>query len=123
MLKNYTPSQRRTEVRYDLVFDDWRGNGFWFPCDMDGNLLNRTNEAAMENYKWCLEHPEKFARFNKVVKQEYTVRDNAHGTCSCGNEVELYNAYDGACECEKCGKWYNLFGQELLPPTDWEEDY
>lgn len=123
MLKNYTPSQRRTEVSYELVFDDGRYNGFCFPCNENGKLLDTKNEAAMSNYKWCLEHPEKFDRFNKVIKQEYTVRDNAHGTCSCGHEVELYNSYDGACQCEKCGKWYNLFGQELLPPTSWEEDY
>ena len=59
--------------------------------------------------------------FNKIIEYEHSIRDNAHGTCECGNEVELYDEYYGACQCEKCGKWYNLFGQELNPPTYWEE--
>jgi hypothetical protein len=29
----------------------------------------------------------------------------------------------GANECPHCGQWYNVFGQELLPPDQWEEDY
>lgn len=29
----------------------------------------------------------------------------------------------GACQCPKCGKWYNIFGQALLDPEFWEDDY
>ncbi len=123
-MKNYTPGEYRTAIDYELVFDDGRNNGFGFPCDRDGKLLEseEQNPAAYENYRKCLEHPERFSRFNKVVQHERTVRDNAHGTCSCGNEVELYNAYNGCCQCEKCGRWYNIFGQELLPPDQWKQD-
>ena len=46
----------------------------------------------------------------------------AIGKCSCGNEFELVDQYAGACECEKCHQWYNLFGQELLPPDKWDMD-
>lgn len=45
----------------------------------------------------------------------------AYGTCHCGGTVELTDEYMGACECPNCGQWYNLFGQELLPPDMWEE--
>ncbi len=45
----------------------------------------------------------------------------AVGRCECGAEVELRNQYMGACECSGCGRWYNLFGQELLPPEQWEQ--
>lgn len=123
MLKNYIPANYHTVTEYELVFDDGRYNGYGFPCDANGKLLDEINEAAVENYKYCLAHPEKFVRFNKVIEQEYRVKDNAHGICSCGNEVELYDLYYGACQCEKCGKWYNLFGQELMPPENWEEEY
>ena len=122
MLQNYIPVKYSKVKRYDIVFDDGYYNGFSFPCNEDGELLNDMNECAVENYKRCLEHPEKFVRFNKVIEQEYTVKDNAHGTCSCGNEVQLYDVYYGACQCDKCGKWYNLFGQELLSPEHWERD-
>lgn len=124
MLRNYTPAEYRTAVDYELVFDDGHNNGFGFPCDRDGKLLEsmEQNPAAHENYQFCLNHPERFERFNQVVKHERRVRDNAHGTCICGNELELYDQYLGACQCEKCGRWYNLFGQELLPPDQWKKD-
>ena len=122
MLQNYVPSKSYIVKEYNIVFDDGHYNGFSFPCNEHGELLSNINEYAIANYRRCLEHPEKFVRFNKVIEQEYTVKDNAHGTCSCGNEVQLYDAYYGACQCEKCGKWYNLFGQELLQPEYWDVD-
>lgn len=123
MLKNYMPKKYYTVTTYEIVFDDGANNGFGFPCNESGKILDDITDAAKENYIWCLEHPEKFVRFNKVIKLERRTYDNAHGTCGCGNEVELYNEYLGACQCEQCGRWYNLFGQELLPPERWEDDY
>jgi len=117
MLKNYVPSEYRTITEYHIVFDDGRGNGSWFPCDKDGNLSKDLHPCAMENYKnRCMESHDKYVRFNEVIETKRRIRDEAHGTCSCGQEVYLSNEYYGACQCEKCGKWYNLFGQELLPP-------
>ena len=121
MLNNYVPKKYYTVMRYEVVFDDGCNNGFGFPCDEHGNLLEGLTEAAINNYQWCLAHPKKFTRFNKLIGYECRTYDNAHGTCDCGNKVELFNEYMGACQCEKCGQWYNLFGQKLLPPTMWNE--
>ena len=74
----------------------------------------------MKNLLWCLENPDKFKHFGEVRTNRKRVHDNAHGTCECGREVYLFNQYMGACEC-KCGRWYNLFGQELNDPTTWSE--
>ena len=125
MLHNYVPSKYYTAVDYELVFDDGYYNGYCFPCDENGNLLQseEENPAAYANMRWCLEHPEKFERFNKIIKYTRQVRDNAHGICICGHEVELWNQYMGACQCPECGRWYNLFGQELVSSEHWEEDY
>ena len=125
MLKNYIPASYHTVIEYELVFDDGCNNGYGFPCDANGKLLQseKENSVAHENMRRCLEHPEKFVRFNKLIATERRAYDNAHGTCICGNEVELWDSYLGACQCEKCGRWYNLFGQELLPPENWEEEY
>lgn len=122
MIQNYTPSQYRTIIEYSKVFDDGHRNGFSFPCDENGRVFDDLNPAALKNYNWCLENPERFVRFDKVVKESWTVRDDAHGTCHCGNEVYLYDEYYGACQCGECGQWYNLSGQELLPPEDWQEN-
>ena len=120
MLKDFVRSEYRTEVEYELAFDDGANNGFGFPCDEHGNVSPDMPIPAQNNLAYCLEHPEKFERWNEVVKYERRVRIPAHGKCSCGREVHLYDAYLGACSCE-CGKWYNLFGQELLPPEQWED--
>jgi hypothetical protein len=123
MIQNYVPAQNRTIIEYNLVFDDGYNNGFSFACDENGKVYEDLPIPALKNYKWCLENPNKFVRFNKVVKDSGTVRDDAHGTCHCGNEVYLHNDYYGACQCDECGQWYNLFGQELLPPEDWQENF
>lgn len=121
MLKNYVPAEHKVVREYVLVFDDGHGNGYEFPCDSSGSLLPDVPDEARENCKRCLEHPEQFVRFDEVVEYKRKIRENAHGTCICGEEVELYDAYLGACQCPRCGRWYNLFGQELIPPEYWEE--
>ena len=123
MIRNYKPEHFETIIDYNLVFDDGHFNGFAFGCDAKGNILSDISEEAKKNYQECLNNPEKFVRFNKKVKHEYRVRSNAEGTCSCGNVVELYDMYYGACRCEKCGQWYNVFGQEIYPPSQWEEAF
>ena len=35
--------------------------------------------------------------------------------------TKLFNQYLGACECPKCGQWYNLSGQELNPVNTWSQ--
>lgn len=122
MLKIIIPEKHETAVRYDLVFDDGRCNGFGFPCDADGKLLEseEQNPAARASYQECLKHPERFVRFNKVVKTEMTVKQSPRGICDCGEEVTLFDLLYGACQCLGCWRRYNLFGQELLPPEQWE---
>lgn len=124
MLKNYTPSEWKEETYYERVFDDGRGNGLCFsPCDEDGNLLpwqdEAVNEARRRNLESALAHPEKYVRFNKVIKRTHEYKEPAYGLCECGAEFPMFNEYMGACECPGCGQWYNLFGQELLPPDQW----
>ena len=121
MIKNYKPATMKEAQSFGLVFDDGCNNGFGFPCDENGNLLPELSKEAAANYEYCMAHPEKFERYNKVVCRKWRYRQNATGTCGCGNQIELYNAYMGACECPHCGQWYNLFGQKLNPPSQWEE--
>lgn len=122
MIANYTEPQWKEEVTFELAYDDGHGNGFGFPCDEHGNLPPDLNPDAAANLAWCREHPERFARSGKVLRRVYSYREPAHGTCSCGETVMLTNEYCGACECPNCGKWYNLFGQELEPPERWDKD-
>jgi len=120
MLKNLVDKKYHEVHEYYIEFNYDKNSGFSFPCDEKGNIIS-LNPAAKENYEWCLQHPEKFEQFNKITCRNTMVIDYAHGTCSCGREVELYNQYQGACQCE-CGQWYNLFGQELINPEFWESD-
>ena len=121
MLTSIVRGAHITETRYELVFDDGHGNGAGFPCDASGNIINLRPEAVA-NLAWCMEHPEKFKRAGEVVEYHRTYKEEDYGICDCGETVYLGNQYMGACQCPKCGKWYNLFGQSLLPPEAWEED-
>ena len=120
MLKNITPRERKTIVEHYIDFDFDDNGGFSFPCDPAGALYELPPEAK-NNYDWCMAHPEKFERWNKHTEIRRSYTENASGDCICGNRVELYDQYMGACECQNCGRWYNLFGQELLPPEHWED--
>ena len=121
MIKNYTPGEWKTNTEYNLCFDDGHHNGFAFPCTETGEPM--LTDCNRSNYEFCMAHPERFVRFNKVVKDSWRYRQNARGTCYCGEEIELYDQYLGACQCEKCGQWWNMSGQALVPPSEWEEDY
>ena len=122
MLSNYVPSQRIINTDYELEFlYPGRDGGFSFPCRKDGSLYPMT-EAAKINYEWCVSNEDKFEVYNKITSRKYASTDPAHGRCECGREVYLTNQYYGACQCE-CGRWYNLFGQELNPPDMWEEPF
>lgn len=121
MLTDMVNRQRVKNVSFSLEFTDAYGNGYGFPCDASGNVFPLEFECARDNLKFCMEHPEKFEIWNKVKRFENWYTEPAHGRCKCGREVYLVDEYYGACGCE-CGRWYNLFGQEILPPDQWEED-
>lgn len=119
MIADYKPSEWQESISHSLVFDDGCGNGFWFPCSPEGKPF--LTDCNRQNYEFAVAHPEKFARYKKVVEERHSFKANATGTCGCGEKIELYDEYMGACQCPKCGQWYNLFGQSLNPPEDWEE--
>lgn len=122
MLTNVTESTWEESTWHELVFDDGHNNGFGFPCDENGTVPDDLNDAAKDNLAWCRLNPKKFVRFSKVVKHKQRYRKPAQGRCKCGEIVILQNEYMGACQCQKCGQWYNLFGQELLDPDKWGWD-
>lgn len=123
MIRNFKRGEYETRVTYELTFYRDRSGGYAFPCDENGKVPESLNDAAKKNLAWCLEHPEKFPYgFNEIVKHKREYRLPNKGTCSCGQEIELTNDYMGACQCPKCGQWYNTSGQELLPPDQWGWD-
>lgn len=122
MLKDIKRGEWVETVEYELCFFDDENCGYAFPCDEQGNLMPDINEDARRNYELCMQHPELYMIFNKVHKQKRQWREPTTGLCSCGERIELWDEYYGACSCPKCNKWYNLFGQELLPPEQWEKD-
>ena len=121
MLTSYTPSDIETITERHLVFDDGMGNGLCFPCDEDGYLLPSATDAARANYEFGMAHPEKYVRWNKIITETRRYKVDPVAVCECGTEFNLYNQYLGGCECPGCGRWYNLFGQELNPPETWSD--
>lgn len=113
------------KVRYSREFTrvGWeRGDGYVFPCSKNGELNkdDKYYETWKKNYDYCVEHPDEYID-EGITSEKWEYTEPAVGLCSCGNEVELVNQYMGACQCGKCGQWYNLFGQELVDPEYLEE--
>lgn len=107
-------------VEYRIEFTDKDGCGFSFEADERGNVILQ-NECQRANYEAAMAHPEMYDRFNKFTVRKRTYIEPAIGRCRCGGRVELESRYYGACQCERCGQWYNVFGQELMPPEHWED--
>lgn len=123
MLKIIKERERKEGIYYTYDFDRGDGSGFTFPCDENGNIeKEKMNEYGIFNYDYCLQHLEEF-EWKGVKKHPYSYTEDAIGQCDCGEKFEIWSQYMGACQCPKCGKWYNLFGQELLPPDQWDKDY
>ena len=112
----------KESTSYSLEFDyrDDSGGGFTFPCDAFGNpRMDEMPDAAQINYKHCIEDTERFYK-PYVKKHIHRWVEPAVGRCLCGEEVVLESHYMGACQCPKCGRWYNIYGQSLIPPEYWE---
>ena len=116
-------SERRpvvdVEFFREFTYVDDPYSGYSFPCDSDGTVHFKCEEAK-ENYEYAVSHPELIKDLG-IVKREYKYTEPAVGKCSCGEEVALEDHYLGACQCPNCGKWYNIFGQELVSPEYWED--
>ena len=117
--------QIRTEKSYWINFDckDDESCGFIFPANKDETPdFTCMGEEAKMNYRACEASTDKFIKW--FEEREETIIEPAIGLCCCGAEVELDAdfSYHGAVRCEKCGQWYNLFGQKLVDPEYWEMD-
>lgn len=123
MLTDMTRCHRVETIDYELGFfpETW-DCGFAFPCDKNGIVNVKSLEPeARANYEYCVSNPQDFKYFAKVQTIHRHYIENATGVCSCGNRIELWDEYMRACECPHCGKWYNLFGQELNHPDTWKD--
>jgi hypothetical protein len=109
-----------TECYIEFKYKDDPDAGFCFPATHYGDPdFDRMSDEACANYQACL--TDNRLTEEEFVKHKWTYMNPALGICSCGKEVVLDCDHAGAVRCE-CGKWYNLFGQELLDPEYWEED-
>lgn len=113
--------QKETYYTLEFIGDP---HEFGFPCNKDGKLLKeKMVQAAIDNYNLCINTPERFKIKNlggDIVKHEIEYKEPAVGKCSCGKKIKMLSHYLGALQCPKCKKWYNVWGQELLPPECWE---
>lgn len=119
IIKERTPVTT-TEYYIDFYYSDDSDSGFCFLANKDGTpALDKMCEEAKVNYEHCLVDDRLVGPLFR--RETSTYMDPAVGKCSCGAEVVLDADYAGAVRCE-CGRWYNLFGQELRDPKYWDRD-
>lgn len=109
------------EIRYKLTFTKEGDEGWYsFPCNSQGILdESAITEGALRNYARVKNDTKTYKSF--LEKRAIWIPKENTGICdNCGEEFEIHNEYMGACSCPNCGAWYNLFGQSLLPPDEWE---
>ena len=111
--------ERKTSTWYCINFYAEGELCSGYDCDKDGNILkDKINPCAYNNYLKDIANPNLKHCVNKY-SQSYT--ENPLFRCDCGEEFELYNEYMGSCQCSKCHRWFNIFGQSLNPPETWRD--
>ena len=119
IIKERTPEVIK-EYYIEFKYKDDPEAGFCFPANRRGApKFSSMPPEAIRNYEACL--TDKRLTAGEFVTRTHTYINPAVGLCSCGKEVVLDSDYQGAVRCD-CGRWYNLFGQELRDPKYWEED-
>ena len=93
--------------------------GFFFPCDVSGNVGQSIDPAAKDNYNKCLN-----GTYDVIDEgiETHTNKwsDPAVGICNvCGEEVELFGFTN---TCDKCYTDYNMSGQQLADRSQWGEE-
>ena len=119
-LKMLSARNVKTISRRVLEFDSKETPGWGYRFDLDDNdnpIFN--SDAARKNYEFAHNNPD-FAEYKATYDTKHV--EPAKGQCSCGEVVALVDQYYGAFSCPKCGKWYNMFGQELLHPKYWDRE-
>ena len=118
--KIISESQKVNHVEYRREFSsiDDDACDYSFPCEKNGTLIHdKFYDSWIENYHYCVSHPDEYEDMGIItMKWEYT--EPTHALCSCGREVFL----SGDTCCGGCGQWYNMFGQPIKNPFEWDEN-
>lgn len=113
-----TRRRERITTERHLISFSWNhmpGAGFSFECDVNGRLVNQ-DPVTMASYSQCLKdvrHEKMTGPFRCSEKGSYV--QPALAECSCGAELQLADALDNG--CDNCGRYYNIVGQEVVPPN------
>ena len=114
---------RRREIRTTYSLSAWDRNnpgcGIGFACDVDGCILDTLalSDTAIRNLCSMLFQPDRYTPAFETREHSYMMAGG--GRCTCGLYVHLDNATTNSC---RCGRFYNGYGQELAPPSQWGEE-
>ena len=100
--------------------EDPISNGYSFPCDKFGNVLEM-EDCAWENLIKCIQQDGKYydrILDKGILRRERWYWEPAVLKCHCGREVQL-ESFTNTCEC---GSDYNTSGQQLAPRSQWGEE-
>lgn len=127
MVKEILKEGRWIEKRHEVLefeHKDGKDKGWWsFNADEKyrPSFDSEFAESQKESYNRCLADSDIVGPFKRVETTRYW--KNAKAICECGATIGLWNQYEGASPCYKCGTWHNMFGQTLKDPKYWDEDY
>jgi hypothetical protein len=113
-----------TKRRQMLVFDTQdryfgvSGTGGMVAClpATESGRIGKLTEQQQRTWDTYRDDTRYFAEVVELEEKTYTP---TVVKCNCGTHVDIWADAD---ECPTCHQVYNLFGQELAPPSQWERD-
>lgn len=101
-------------LEYDLKSGD---GGYSFPCNEFGIIIDTNHQKRAKELDTDPDYEP--ATYRTYC---WTYIEPAVGRCICGATVTLSSSCNDTC-CDNCGRYYNCYGQELVPPEYWEEPW
>jgi hypothetical protein len=105
-------------LNFHIVGDE--GACYSFECDEQGNVKTEGfAPIALENLAICQANVDGKYHPPVVKRYDWSYWQPAEMKCGCGMLIHLTDALDN--ECERCGKYYNMSGQEVIPSHKCDE--
>ena len=114
MLTIIKPRERieREEFFLDFRHKAHPTSGFGIPCDAGGVCIGNEYRTAEQDRAHAAElRADPTIEYRGIGRHAWHYWEPAIAKCKCGAKIHL----DGDTDCEKCGRLYNTFGQELDP--------
>jgi hypothetical protein len=124
LLKIISPRQRIESISYSHFWErtDLPSAGYGPPCQANGDIdVSTVHPCSLTTLEAIQTGQRPDLVYRGIREHHHRYTQPAVGRCVCGTNVILDYDHGDGIDC-RCGRIYNMSGQELAPRSQWSED-